>query len=71
MKFTRTVSTSFNADTQVLDVPITLTFDASNKDVDILMHINQVAVDCVGKGNREVRVIEGVPGSIKSRSILF
>ena len=44
MKFTRAISASFNANARVLDVPVTLAFDTSNRDVDVFMHIDQVVV---------------------------
>ena len=44
MKFTCAISASFNTNTRVLDMPVSLAFDASNRDVDVFTHIDQVVV---------------------------
>ena len=45
VEFAHTVSASFVADARVLDVSVTLAFDASYGDVDILAHVYQVVVN--------------------------
>ena len=44
MKFTCAISASFDANARVLDVPVTLAFDTSNRDVDVFTHIDQVVI---------------------------
>ena len=44
VEFARTVSASFDTNAQVLDVSVTLTFDTSYWDVDILVHVYQEVV---------------------------